>query len=113
MTSEPKGLPATPPEKGSFPIDHEGVCKDAALAFHRCLREASGVATACRTSVRAYLLCRMDHGLMTREDLARLRLGPDVKDERPEAATHDQLLQQLLHSKPPAESVGGLRPTGS
>ena len=38
----------TPPDKGSFPLDHEGECRKFYLKFMICLSENKSVASACR-----------------------------------------------------------------
>ena len=55
------------PEKGSFPLDHEGECKRFYLEYMLCLSENQSRNSACRDSSKAYLGCRMDKGLMKRE----------------------------------------------
>ena len=60
-----------PPEKGSFPIDHDGVCEQPRLAYMQCLRNKL-VMNECRSAARAYLQCRIDQGLMVRASLDEL-----------------------------------------
>lgn len=61
--------PSTPPDKGSFPLDHFGECKEKMEIFMSCLKENSYNQGACRVQSREYLQCRMDNELMTRENL--------------------------------------------
>ncbi len=67
-----KTFQATPPAKGSFPLDHDGECKAPFEAYMKCLKTHDGVNEACRNLSKAYLECRMDNGLMTRESLNSL-----------------------------------------
>lgn len=63
----------TPPEKGSFPLDHEGECKAVMLNYLTCIKKKRGMNDAeCRELAKGYLTCRMDHNLMTKEDLRNL-----------------------------------------
>ena len=57
-----------PPAKGSFPLDHEGECKKWMIKYMECLHAADGDSTACREISKEYLRCRMDSGLMAKED---------------------------------------------
>jgi cytochrome c oxidase assembly protein subunit 19 len=61
-----------PPEEGSFPLDRDGVCAEFARAVIKCFRENGGRTAACRSPQRAYLDCRMKHGLMRPEDFSEL-----------------------------------------
>ena len=67
-----RALPLVPPDKGSFPLDHQGACKAFKQVFLECLRANKGVATACRPQSLEYLKCRMDKGLMAPESLEGL-----------------------------------------
>ncbi|TPX40767.1 hypothetical protein SeMB42_g02878 [Synchytrium endobioticum] len=60
------------PERGSFPLDLDGECKSAAKDFMNCIKQAQGKHSLCRDLSRAYLQCRMDHGLMVRDDMKNL-----------------------------------------
>jgi len=65
----------SPPQRGSFPLDHEGECKDVMISYLRCIKLNQGNNGACRPESRAYLECRMDKGLMQRDDMVNLGLG--------------------------------------
>ena len=56
------------PIKGSFPLDHEGVCKASMLRYMICIQSNGGNNTACRLLAKEYFRCRMDNGLMQQED---------------------------------------------
>ncbi len=57
----------TPPEKGSFPLDREGQCKEFYAKYMLCLLDNQNNATKCRQQSQDYLGCRMDKGLMTKD----------------------------------------------
>lgn len=58
----------TPPDKGSFPLDREGECKQFYAKYMLCMLETKNQASECRQQSKDYLACRMDKGLMARED---------------------------------------------
>ncbi|KAL2122635.1 hypothetical protein VTJ04DRAFT_3090 [Mycothermus thermophilus] len=72
----PGALPTTkptPPQRGSFPLDHEGECKDAMMSYLGCLKKVKGVnEDECRQLAKSYLACRMDRNLMARDDFKNL-----------------------------------------
>ena len=72
-------VPPKPPERGSFPLDHEGACGEFARAVLRCLQERRGVSAACRAEQKAYLRCRMERGLMAPDSLENM--GYDEQNE--------------------------------
>ncbi|XP_072397477.1 cytochrome c oxidase assembly protein COX19 [Diabrotica undecimpunctata] len=72
MTFGQKSFQPTPPEKGSFPLDHEGLCKNLMVAYMKCLYTNKNDNSACRKEAKEYLGCRMDNNLMTREDWTKL-----------------------------------------
>jgi cytochrome c oxidase assembly protein subunit 19 len=72
MTFGQKSFTPTPPEKGSFPLDHEGHCKRVMLKYMICLRESNNNSSKCRQEAKDYLACRMDNNLMAREDWSKL-----------------------------------------
>ncbi|VDM61014.1 unnamed protein product [Angiostrongylus costaricensis] len=67
--------PVTPPLKGSFPLDHEGTCKVQMLKYMCCLYENKYMNSECREKAKSYFQCRMDHGLMDREEWEKLGYG--------------------------------------
>ncbi|XP_052133033.1 cytochrome c oxidase assembly protein COX19 [Frankliniella occidentalis] len=72
----------TPPEKGSFPLDHEGVCKDLMKKYMTCLSVNKQDNTQCREEIKTYLDCRMKNNLMATEGWKSLGLddvGSDVQ----------------------------------
>ncbi|KAL2269919.1 hypothetical protein VTJ83DRAFT_2103 [Remersonia thermophila] len=72
----PGPLPSTkpiPPQRGSFPLDHEGECKDAMMSYLGCLKKVKGVnENECRLLAKSYLACRMDRNLMAKDDFKNL-----------------------------------------
>ena len=67
-----KAFKPTAPDKGSFPLDHDGECKKPYLQFMICLAEKDYKNSLCREESMAYLECRMKKGLMAQEDLNKL-----------------------------------------
>jgi len=72
----------TPPEKGSFPLDHEGVCKKVMLDYMICMNTNRNDNTACRLKARDYLQCRMDNNLMAKEDFSKLGFSENEINEK-------------------------------
>ncbi|XP_034941517.1 cytochrome c oxidase assembly protein COX19 [Chelonus insularis] len=66
-----------PPEKGSFPLDHEGVCKSLMINYMNCISENRNSNTLCRDAAKEYLGCRMDNHLMAREEWSKLGFKQD------------------------------------
>nr|CAG8462426.1 13170_t:CDS:2 [Entrophospora candida] len=62
----------TPPERGSFPLDHEGECKKLMLEYLKCLKQNNGNNGNCRHLSKSYLKCRMEKGLMLSDDMKNL-----------------------------------------
>lgn len=72
VTFGKKAITPVPPEKGSFPLDHEGLCKKVMLKYMVCLTANNNDSSVCRQEARDYLECRMKNGLMVREDWSKL-----------------------------------------
>ncbi|RDA85979.1 hypothetical protein CP532_4857 [Ophiocordyceps camponoti-leonardi (nom. inval.)] len=74
--NSPGRLPSTkptPPQRGSFPLDHDGECKHAMSDYLACMKKARGLnGDDCRILAKAYLACRMDRNLMARDDFKNL-----------------------------------------
>nr|XP_031858211.1 cytochrome c oxidase assembly protein COX19 [Kwoniella shandongensis]KAA5525283.1 cytochrome c oxidase assembly protein COX19 [Kwoniella shandongensis] len=49
-----------PPQRGSFPLDHDGECKAFMLAYLKCLKIHGSNNGECRLESKRYLECRMD-----------------------------------------------------
>lgn len=72
VTFSQKPFKAIPPEKGSFPLDHDGLCKNVMVKYMKCLHSNRNDNSACRSEAKEYLACRMDNNLMTKEDWPKL-----------------------------------------
>lgn len=72
MAYTPRQAPVVPPDKGSFPLDHEGACKPEMQLLSNCLKDHQGESLPCRELSIKYLQCRMDKGLMAKESLSSL-----------------------------------------
>ncbi|KAF7626081.1 hypothetical protein Mgra_00009750 [Meloidogyne graminicola] len=70
----------TPPLKGSFPLDYDKECHLEMLKYMTCLNAEKGQNSACRDKARDYFKCRMDRGLMDKEEWDRLGYA-DVIEE--------------------------------
>ncbi len=70
-------LTVSPPERGVFVLDHEGECKDFMKTYLQCLKENKKDYYPCREKSRNYLQCRMDKGLMAKENMDNLGLGEE------------------------------------
>lgn len=56
-----------PPDKGSFPLDHENLCKTQMIAYMKCLNKNDSN-SECRIQAKDYLQCRMENNLMAKEE---------------------------------------------
>lgn len=74
-----KSFQSTPPEKGSFPLDHEGQCKNLAYKYMFCMSVNNGDNSKCRPQIKEYLDCRMQNDLMAKEQWTKLGLA-DVEN---------------------------------
>ena len=77
-----------PPEKGSFPLDHDGECKKFMVKYMACLKANQKESGQCREESKAYLNCRMENNLMAKEEWKKL----GFKDS-PSSQSPDHLLQ--------------------
>uniref|UniRef100_A0A1L8E052 Cytochrome c oxidase assembly protein COX19 n=1 Tax=Nyssomyia neivai TaxID=330878 RepID=A0A1L8E052_9DIPT len=77
MTFSQKKFTPTAPDKGSFPLDHEGLCKKSMLRYMNCLHEKDDSNADCRIFAREYLECRMQNNLMAREEWNKLGFDED------------------------------------
>lgn len=81
MNQTPRAGSVNPPARGSFPLDHDGVCKPFMARFLACLARAGGAHGECRDFSRDFLKCRMEGDLMLPEDLDSLGFAKDVRVE--------------------------------
>ncbi|XP_059622423.1 cytochrome c oxidase assembly protein COX19 [Phlebotomus argentipes] len=72
MTFSQKKFTPTAPDKGSFPLDHEGLCKKSMLKYMNCLQQKSDSNSECRSFAKDYLDCRMQNNLMAKEEWSKL-----------------------------------------
>lgn len=72
---------------GSFPLDHDGHCKQQMVAYMRCLYSNKDDNSACRILSKEYLECRMENNLMAKEDLTKLGFKDLVDEKEQTAAT--------------------------
>lgn len=72
MHRRPNPHSASPPDKGSFPLDHFQECEYLAEKYRLCLIEASGIPKKCKNEAKAYLECRMEKGLMAKHSMTEL-----------------------------------------
>lgn len=90
MNFQPTFKDVKPPEKGSFPLDHEAECKEFMVRYMRCLWQNSNQHAECRLQAKDYLQCRMDKNLMAKEDWKKLgfadteELSAAAEKKRPE-----------------------------
>ncbi|KAK0729419.1 hypothetical protein B0T21DRAFT_212050 [Apiosordaria backusii] len=79
----------TPPQRGSFPLDHDGECKDVMMSYLSCIKKVKGVnQDECRQLAKSYLGCRMDHNLMAKDDFKNLGFKEDKPPNKVEANTN-------------------------
>ncbi|OAX44850.1 hypothetical protein K503DRAFT_8616 [Rhizopogon vinicolor AM-OR11-026] len=69
------GFKTSPPDRGSFPLDHDGECKEQMMQYVDCLRKNSSTSTSCRVMSKQYLECRMTKGLMEHDEWKNLGLA--------------------------------------
>ncbi|KAJ3992018.1 hypothetical protein F5050DRAFT_1031446 [Lentinula boryana] len=69
------GFKVSPPDRGSFPLDHYAECKEQMMLYMNCLKSNSSTSTACQDLSKEYLHCRMNRGLMQKEDWESLGLA--------------------------------------
>lgn len=62
--SRGKSATPKPPEKGSFPLDHDSECGVLMRQYMQCLKENEFVSRYCRTYSKQYLQCRMNKYVM-------------------------------------------------
>ena len=80
------------PERGSFPLDHDAECKHLISSYLRCLRNQRGKNDEdCRELAKGYLGCRMEKGLMAKDEWKNLGFDkPGVDPIEAEARTNSE-----------------------
>jgi len=81
MAARSKASKPTPPEKGSFPLDHLAECKPVMQEYMKCLKASSSQSFQCRALMKDYLSCRMDKALMQKEDLSQFGFKKEEEEE--------------------------------
>ena len=71
-----------PPQRGIFPLDHDGECREPMQMYLTCLQDNKDMHHKCRDYSRAYLQCRMDHELMSKEYLDDMGYSQQVTGAR-------------------------------
>jgi cytochrome c oxidase assembly protein subunit 19 len=62
-----------PPERGSFPLDHDAECQHVMKQYLRCIRSHKGINDdECRELSKGYLQCRMERNLMAVDSMKNL-----------------------------------------
>jgi len=77
-----KSFTPTAPIKGSFPLDHDGVCKTEMVDYMICVTKNRGNNDECRDHAKKYFECRMENQLMAREDWVKLGYGDLPSSEK-------------------------------
>ncbi|XP_065368388.1 cytochrome c oxidase assembly protein COX19 [Calliphora vicina] len=80
-TFSQKKFTPTPPEKGSFPLDHESLCKKYYLLYMSCLRRSNDQNSECRREAQEYLDCRMKNQLMEQVEWSKLGFSEEDKKD--------------------------------
>lgn len=84
-----------PPDKGSFPLDHENLCKTQMIAYMKCLQQKSDNNSECRIEAKDYLQCRMENNLMAKEEWKSLGYkNTDTKETNDQTSTIENTNQQ-------------------
>ncbi|KAI8896946.1 hypothetical protein BC833DRAFT_515721, partial [Globomyces pollinis-pini] len=63
---------AVSPERGSFPLDFNQKCDSKVKEYLACLKQNKNNNAVCKPLAKLYLQCRMDNGLMEKEDMKDL-----------------------------------------
>ncbi|KAI5820650.1 hypothetical protein BZA77DRAFT_301290 [Pyronema omphalodes] len=70
----------TPPQRGAFPLDHDGECKPIMTEYLACLKRVKGTNDmACRLIAKEYLRCRMERQLMAEDSFENLGFQDEKK----------------------------------
>ena len=94
MHRRPNSHASSPPDKGSFPLDHFQECENLAEKYRLCLAQVSGIPKKCKEEAKAYLECRMDKGLMAKHTMQELGFVEESTWEY-EKMSREQLAQKV------------------
>ncbi|KAG0085787.1 Cytochrome c oxidase assembly protein cox19 [Podila epicladia] len=72
---------AAPPDRGSFPLDHDGECSTFMKEYLACLKENANNNGKCRHLSKQYLSCRMEKGLMGNDSFKNLGFHDDDSEQ--------------------------------
>ncbi|TGO65226.1 hypothetical protein BCON_0003g00190 [Botryotinia convoluta] len=73
----------SPPERGSFPLDHDGECKSVMQSYLNCMKKVRGMNDPeCRDLAKSYLSCRMDRNLMAKDELKNLGFADESSETK-------------------------------
>jgi cytochrome c oxidase assembly protein subunit 19 len=107
-----KAGPAKPPEKGAFPLDHGGECKKHATTFMACLNKHGSRHAPCKSLAKLYFECRMERGLMAKEDLGTMGFSEDQMNRLNETEMNVDRMQEARSKFKREGYVAGLRAKG-
>ncbi|KAF9283393.1 Cytochrome c oxidase assembly protein cox19 [Mortierella alpina] len=94
---------APPPDRGSFPLDHDGECSVFMKEYLGCLKENQNNNGKCRHLSKKYLSCRMEKGLMGNDSFKNLGFQDEDQDKSASAA---DVTASSQSSTPPAAEGG-------
>ena len=86
------------PDKGSFPLDHFHECQAEAKKYSKCVERHQNLPKRCKEYQKQYLECRMEKGLMQRENFDKLGFTNDLSWETEEDEKR-QLFDQIQKMK--------------
>lgn len=76
-----------PPQRGSFPLDHDAECQPWMKKYLTCIRSNRGTPSEeCRELSKNYLICRMEHNLMAPDTMRNLGFQEQGEEQAGDAA---------------------------
>ncbi|KAJ3027186.1 UNVERIFIED_CONTAM: Cytochrome c oxidase assembly protein cox19 [Siphonaria sp. JEL0065] len=76
-------IKAIPPERGAFPLDIEGLCKNQFQEYMSCMNEQKrGDHKKCRDLSKAYIECRMNTNLMEKDKMENIGFHESDKTKK-------------------------------
>ncbi|KJA26110.1 hypothetical protein HYPSUDRAFT_64321 [Hypholoma sublateritium FD-334 SS-4] len=94
------GFKVSAPDRGSFPLDHYGECKSKMQLYMSCLKQNGSESSPCRILSKDYLDCRMNKGLMEKDEWKNLGLAH--LDKSPDS-TQQTMSSGTTSGSPPAQ----------
>ncbi|CAD7950097.1 unnamed protein product [Amoebophrya sp. A120] len=88
------GTSGAPPDRGSFPLDHWNDCTFLKDDYLSCLRRNKMDNLSCRYLTKQYLQCRMEHNLMSQEDLPSLGFRENAQEVEREPRSQESDAQR-------------------